>query len=143
MTQLAPNSLKPAESVRNQWQVEPEHGTPADALLNPAYWAHVSVKMRRGDIVYALPADNSYWSELLVIDVGKLYAKVVQLRCVAISQAQLVTNPIPDGFEIKFRGKDSKWSVLRGKDVLKDKLESAQAAEGWLTDHLKLAPKAA
>jgi hypothetical protein len=137
MTQLAPNGLKPSESIRNQWHAEPEHGTPPEALLDPAYWAHVSVKMRRKDIVCALAVDNSYFSELLVIDVGKNYAKVVQLRCVQITQAQIVRNPIPDGFEIKFRGKETKWSVLRGKDVLKDKLETPDAAEQWLADHVK------
>jgi hypothetical protein len=28
MTQLAPKNFKPAEAKRNQWQVEPEYGTP-------------------------------------------------------------------------------------------------------------------
>lgn len=135
MTQLAPKNFKPAEAKRNQWQVEPEYGTPPEALLDPSYWAHVSAQLRRGDVIYALSVDNSYFVELLVMDAGKLFAKVCQLRCIEITPAQMLNVTLPEGFEIKFRG-PRKWSVLKGKDVLNENLEKA-AAEQWLTDHLK------
>ncbi len=141
MTQLTPRNFKSSDSVRNQWHAQPEFGTPPEALLDPAYWAHVSAQLRRGDIIYALSEDNSYFVELLVIDAGKLFAKVVQLRCVKISTAQMLNVDVPEGYEIKFRG-PKKWSVLRGKDVLKDDMEKSQA-EQWLADHLKVNPKAA
>lgn len=143
MTQLAPRNFLSSEVVRNQWHAKPEFGTPPEALLDPAYWAHVSSKLRRSDIIYALSEDNTYFSELLVLDVGKLFAKVCQLRCVEIKPAQMLNVEIPEGYEIKFRG-PRKWSVLRGKDVLKEDMEK-QAAETWLTDHLKsfAQPKAA
>lgn len=141
MTQLAPKNFEPSETVRNEWHAKPEFGTPPEALLDSAYWAHVSSKMRRGDIVYALAEDNSYFSELLVLDVGKLFAKVCQLRCVKITQAQMLNVEVPEGYEIKFRG-PRKWSVLRGKDVLTEDKEKAEA-ERWLEDHIKAAPKAA
>lgn len=137
MTQLTPRNFKAAEVLRNQWVAEPEFGTPPEALLDKAYWAHVSAQLRRGDIIVALAADNSYWSELLVLDAGKLFAKVLQLRCVQITQAQMLNVEVPEGFEIKFRG-PKLWSVLRGKDVLiegKDKT----GAEQWLKEHLKVA----
>jgi hypothetical protein len=141
MTQLTPRKFKAAEVVRNQWVAEPEFGTPPEALLDKAYWAHVSAQLRRGDIITALAEDNSYWSELLVLEAGKLFAKVAQLRCVKISQAQMLNIEVPDGYEIKFRG-PKKWSVLRGKDVLKEDMDKA-TAEQWLTDHVAAAPKAA
>jgi hypothetical protein len=141
MTQLAPRNFKQAESVRNQWTITPEYGTSSDALLDPAYWAHVSAYLRRGDIITALSEDNSYFSELLVLDAGKLFAKVCELRCVKITSAQMLNITVPEGYEIKFRG-PRKWSVLRGKDVLKDDMEK-QAAEKWLEEHLKAFGKAA
>jgi hypothetical protein len=85
--------------------------------------------------------DSSYFIELLVLDVGKLFAKVCQLRCVEITPAQMLNVEVPEGFEIKFRG-PRKWSVLRGKDVLMEGMEKG-AAEQWLTDHLKAFSKAA
>lgn len=136
MTQLTPRNFKQSNSVRNQWHAEPEFGTPAEALLDPGYWAHVSAQLRRGDIICAISQDNSYFIELLVLDAGKLFAKVVKLRCIEISQAQMLNVQVPEGFEIKFRG-PKKWSVLRGKDVLiEDKTK--QEAETWLTEHLRL-----
>lgn len=137
MTQLTPRRFKASEVVRNQWEAEPEFGTPAEALLNPAYWAHVSAQLRRRDVITALAEDNSYWSELLVLDAGKLFAKVVQLRCIQITQAQMLNVEVPDGFEIKFRG-PKLWSVLRGKDVLVEGKDKA-GAEQWLKEHLKVA----
>lgn len=139
MTQLTPRSFKAAEVVRNHWVAEPEFGTPPEALLDKAYWAHVSAQLRRGDIITALAEDNSYWSELLVLEAGKLFAKVVQLRCVQITSAQMLNVNVPDGYEIKFRG-PKKWSVLRGADVLKDGMDKA-SAEQWLTDHVKASPQ--
>lgn len=135
MTQLAPKNFEPSEIVRNEWHVKPEYGTPPEALLDSSYWAHVSSKMRRGDIVNALSEDNSFFMELIVLDVGKLFAKVCQLRLVKISQAEMLNVAVPEGFEIKFRG-PRKWSVLRGKDVLKEDLDKPDA-ERWLEDHIK------
>ena len=137
VTQLSPRAFHQSEMIRNQWHCEPEFGTPAEALLDPAYWAHVSVKMRRGDIICAFPHDNSYFSELIVIDAGRLFAKVVQLRCVEISSAQQSTFVLPEGFEIKFRGPRLKWSVLRGKQVMKEEFDRRASAEDWLMDHVK------
>lgn len=137
MTQLAPRCFQPAEVMRNQWQIKPEHGTPPEALRDPSYWAHVSAQLRPGDSIVALPEDKSYYSELLVVDVGKLYAKVVELRCTKLTSSQVFNVTIPDGYDIKFRG-PRKWSVLRGKDVLKEDMEKA-VAEQWLSDHVKAA----
>jgi hypothetical protein len=135
MTQLAPRNFASSEVVRNQWHALPEYETPPEALLNPAYWAHVSAKMRRGDIVYALSQENSWFMELLVLDVGKLFAKVCQLRLVNIEPAQMLNVAVPEGFSIKFRG-PKKWSVLRGLDVLKEDMSKAEA-ETWMSDHIK------
>lgn len=141
MTQLAPRNFVASEVVRNQWHAKPEYGTPPEALRDPKYWAHVSSHMRRGDVVTALAEDNSYYLELLVLDVGKLFAKVCELRCKMIEPSQMLNVVVPVGFEIKFRG-PRKWSVLRGDDVLAEGMDK-QAAEKWLTDHTKGFTKAA
>jgi hypothetical protein len=135
MTQLTPRRFKPANSVRNTWFIEPEFGTPVEALLDPAYWAHVSAQLRRGDIIEAIAEDNSYDVTLRVLDAGKLFAKVVVKSRLDIKPAQMLNVAVPDGYEIKFRGPQAKWSVLRGKDVLKDGMDKTQA-ETWLREHL-------
>lgn len=135
--QIHPNKFQQSEVVRNQWAVTPEFGTPPEALLDPAYWAHVSSKLSRGDTITALAEDDSYFAEYMVLSAGRLFAKVVMLRRVEITAAQIFNNDVPEGFEIKFRG-PRKWSVLRGKDVLKDGMDRGDA-ETWLRDHLKVA----
>lgn len=140
MTQLEPKRLHPtkmaqSEMARNQWTVTPEFGTPVEALADPAYWAHVSSKLRRGDVITALAEDDVYFAEFLVLNAGKLFAKVVLIRKIEITPAQMFNADVPKGYEIKFRG-PKKWGVLRGKDVLKEDM-GKEEAEAWLKDHLK------
>lgn len=139
VTQLTPSRFTAAEVVRNQWFVKPEFGTPMDALLDPAYWAHVSSRLRRGDHIYAMSEDNSYHGAFLVMDSGRLFAKVVKIpgMCFDIKSAEMLNVQLPHGYDIKWRG-PRKWTVLRGKDVLKEDLEKADA-ENWLRDHVKAA----
>jgi hypothetical protein len=134
MTQLTPRRFKSSNSVRNQWDIEPEFGTPIEALLDPGYWAHVSAQLRRKDIITAMAEDNSYHVELLVIDAGKLFAKVVLKDRLDITSAQMLNVAVPEGYDIKFRG-PRKWSVLRGKDVLREDMDKPQA-EAWLREHI-------
>lgn len=141
MTQLAPRNFKSAQSVRNQWQITPEHNTPEDALLDPAYWAHVSAQLRPGDEIVAFPEDRSYWLRLLVVDAGKLFAKVIKVQGVSITASQIANVDLPKGYEIKFRG-PKKWCVLRGTDVLKEDMDKS-TAELWLKDHVGIQHKVA
>lgn len=137
MTQLAPHRFKQSEVVRNQWNAQPEHATPMEAMLEPGYWAHVSAMLNVGDHIYALSLDKTWHAAFLVIDAGKLYAKVVPIPglCFEIKQAQIFDLEIPAGYEIPFRGETLKWCVVRGKDVLKEGLEKREA-ELWLKEHL-------
>ena len=139
MTQLTPTRFQASEVVRNQWHAQPEFGTPIDAMLDPKYWAHVSARLTRGDRIYALAEDNSFHAGFLVLDAGRLYAKVVKIpgECFEIQSNQMLNIEVPNGFSIKFRG-PKKWSVLRGEDVLTEGLSKTEA-ERWLTEHVKLA----
>lgn len=142
MTQLEPKRLHPtrlaqSEMARNQWNVSPEYGTPYEALLDPAYWAHVSAKLRRGDIITALSEDNSYFAEYIVLEPDKLRAEVALLTHVDLAANSKFNAEVPKGFEIKFRG-PCKWSVLRGTDVLKEGM-TRKEADAWLKDHVRTA----
>ncbi len=137
MTQLATNRIQFAEQMRNIWYVTPEVNTPFEALLDPKYWAHVSAKFRPRDRIEVDAEDGSYFAELLVVDAGRLFAKVVVLR-----KHELVPVEIQDlspDFEVKWAGPHAKWRVVRKKDrgSLKDGFENRQDAEMYLASHLK------
>lgn len=137
MTQLQPIRLKFAEHERNQWFVVPEHGTPFEALLDPAYWAHVSAKFKPCDEITVNAEDGSYYARLLVQDAGRLYAKVAELQYTELNAVDVMQGgPGLQGHEIKWRGPILKWCVLRGKDVLKDGL-TKEAALSWLAQYGK------
>ena len=140
MTQLAPNRFELSiNGIRhNIFRVTPEMGTAPDALLDPHYWAHVSTKLSIGNIIEVMAEDGSYFAELLVRDVGNLFAKVAFKNPVTIfsNDEDLVT---PVGYEVKWRGPKARFGVVHGKDVLKDGFVDKAEAHAWLNDLLKKA----
>jgi hypothetical protein len=141
MTQLASNRLELSiNGIRhNIFRVTPEMGTPPAALLDPHYWAHSSAKLRIGDIIEVLAEDGSYFAELLVRDVGNLFAKVAFKSPVMVFSDEAETAETPTGYEVKWRGPKAKFGVLHGKDVLKDGFVDKTEAHAWLDDLVKKA----
>ncbi len=138
MSQLTPSRLQFAEQARTEWFVVPEHGTPFEALFDPAYWAHVAAQLKPCAEITVHAEDGSYYGRLLVRDAGRLYATVAKLEYIELQKIDVQEgSPMPPGYDVKFRGPIQKWCVLRGKDVLKDG-QSKEAAQLWLREHLKI-----
>lgn len=139
MTQLNPHRLKLAEHVRQVYIVHPEFGTPFEALLDPAYWAHVGAKLRPRDHIEVYAEDDSYYGRLLVLDCGPLYAKVHQLELHQLSNAEAPESFASklEGHDVKWRGQTHKFCVLRGKDVLISGKASKAEAQAWLEEYAR------
>lgn len=137
MTQLATDRIQLAQHMRNVWYVTPEFGTPIEALLEPQFWAHVSAKMKPRDRIEVDAEDGSYFVELRVEDAGRLFAKVVVLRqCdFTVVEAQ---EQAPE-YKVMWAGPHAKWRIVRAVDkgLVKDGLETRQAAEQYLVSHAK------
>ena len=139
MTQLAANRLHFAEHRRNIFDVVPEHGTPFEEILKDGYWAHVSAKMKPGDHIEVRAEDGSYYAELMVLDAGRLYAKVCQLLFVKLDAVDVKEGGLmAEGYEVAWKGPQLKWCVFRGKDRLKDGMDKASAIQ-WMNSHTKAA----
>lgn len=138
VTQLQPARFKQADYVRNVFRIVPEHGTPFDATLDPAYWAHVAASLKPLDEIVVHAEDGSYYGRLLVRDAGRLYAKVAPLEYHDLDPVEVTQGGPPPaaGYEVKWRGPQLKWCVLRGKDVLREGMEKGPAL-AWLNEHLK------
>lgn len=136
MTQLATNRFDLSiNGIRhNVFRCRPELKTPIAALLEQGFWAHVSAKLRMGDIIEVLPEDCSYFAKLLVRDAGKLYAKVAVIEHVELNKADEDIQVA--GYEIKWRGPTHKFGVIRGKDVLKDGFVDKAEAKAWIDETL-------
>jgi hypothetical protein len=138
MTQLATDRIQLAQHMRNVWYVTPEHGTPIEALLEPQYWAHISAKLKPRDRIEVDAEDGSYFVELRVEDAGRLFAKVVILRRCDFSAAAEPQGESAE-YKIGWAGPHAKWRIVRTKDkgLVKDGLETRQAAEQYLVSHAK------
>jgi hypothetical protein len=138
VTQLAPRRLQLAEHARNVHYVTPEPGTPIDALLDPAYWAHCSRLFQKRDHIEVNAEDGAYFAELMVLETGHLYAKVALMRKVEF-KANTVEADGLDGYDFKHSGSKQEWCVIRKSDkkVLIEGRLTKESAIDWLKDHLK------
>lgn len=141
MTQLAPARIELAEFRRSFYSVRAEASTEFSEVLNDHYWAHVSERLRPGDRIEVRREDDAWFGEVLVLDAGKLYAKVAQLSYVEF-YGELKNAATKDGgYLIEWRGPVKRWCGYYDKDELADKMNKAQAV-AWLEER-KGKPKAA
>ena len=136
MKQLPANGLEPAEYKRREWRVSVPYDTTVEEMLTPEYWGHVSTRMQSGDTIEAIAEDNSFYAKFLVRGARKLEASVSLIHFVTL-EAPVVDQAFIDGYEVKFRGTRSKWSILRGKDVIKDGFDTENVAKAYLQDYVK------
>lgn len=138
MAALNSSRFKQAEYERNIWVVTPEAETPLEALLNPAFWAHVASSFKPWDHIEVRAEDGSYWAELLVQDASRNWAKVAVLRQVQLN-GEAPRAEESDGHIVEWSGPHTKWRVVRKADkaILKDSMSKADANK-WLAEHLRV-----
>ncbi len=129
--QLAFRRVQQAEYTRDLWMADVPRGTTIDDLLDESYWAHVAQLLRPRARIEVMCEDNSYFAELLVMGVGKLYAQVVLLRAHELTQpiARKVTSPYSVDWS------SGKFRVLRGPDVIKEGFDTEKDAQRWIDNH--------
>lgn len=135
--QLAPPRLKLAEYVRGHFRVEPEAGTPIEAVLDPAYLGHVAGRLGPGARLEILPECMTYYAEALVVDATPLSARV-----------QLTLGPVPlaageqvlasDVFDARWISPAVRFGVTRKSDgaVMAKNFETKADAERWIAQRV-------
>lgn len=119
------NQIESADFVRGTHVARPARGVPAAALLDPAFWAHVSQRFTIGDRIEVLPVDSAYDLDLRVIEVGRTWARVRVLR--SWPDAALVGATAPalerpglaalgDGLVVEWGGPSHKYRIVRKTD---------------------------
>lgn len=129
---ILPNAFNQTEFARRSWSLTSD--APFEEHLTPEAWAHIATKLKAGDIIELSPPDRSYFAELIVLGSDKTWAKIAVLRKVDI-KANAAVESIDD-YKITHRG-PKKWSVLKGKEVLAENLDTRDDAEKFKTDHMK------
>jgi hypothetical protein len=137
ITPLQASRFSLAEQKRSVWFIVAEAGTEKESFLNASYYAHIAARLSSGDRIEIETEDESYFAELYVREVGRNWAKVFLLR--EYSFDPVATEETDPEFEIKWRGKFAKFSIVRKSDsqVIFEGLDSKETAALKLKDHLK------
>jgi hypothetical protein len=138
---LLPGRLKEASYHRTIYCATLEHGTTPEELTEPAYWAHCAHFLRSGDRIEAMPESNEWYAEFMVVETGKLFARLVPMRLVHLTPAERTKaskESVDADFAVQWKG-GAKWCVIRTHDsaILYRDLSSKVAAEAALADHTK------
>lgn len=129
--QLAFRRFQQAEYTRDLWMADVPRGTTIDDLLDESYWAHVAQFLRPRARIEVMCEDNSYFVELLVLGVGKLYAQVVLLRAHELTQP--IKRKVISPYNVEWSA--GKFRVLRGFDIIKEGFDTEKDAQRWIDNH--------
>lgn len=144
-TPLTWNHIKESSFVAPSFFVTVPPGTTVDALLDPAFWALVASRLKPNMRLEVVPEDREYYAELFVMASDLNRVSVVLMRKVQLESAAATLPQATSLFELKFRGPNYKWSVIRlsDKKVVKEGFEEKALAQQWLADYeLQLPAKA-
>jgi hypothetical protein len=138
MTQLMNKNFSQKRSLVNEWYAKPEFGTPLEAVLEPRYWAHCSSQLAPEDVITVMPEGAAWRAELLVLDAGTGFAKVVVINSIDLDKHE-VTGELPstDDYDVRWTGRHTKWRVIRKSDkkVMVENQKTKQDAYGWISNH--------
>lgn len=123
-----------AEQRRNLWRIEAEPGVEREHLHDAAFWSHVAAKLRAGDIIEVIADDGSFFSRLLVLSAGHLYANVYEMEYHDIAGVEMPAVGAEYAIVTQWRSMHHKHCVLRvwpdgRKDVLDTGFDDKAAAE--------------
>jgi hypothetical protein len=124
----------------------PSAASSPEDLLVPSYWARVGNAnlISRDDIIRCIPADSSWFAELLVRDVGPEGVIMMVLRA---GQFDSVAAPpgasrhkVDEEAAFYYAGPLLKWQVVSTKDgrVLKSNCATQDEAAVWLKAHREM-----
>lgn len=129
-----------ARSAKQFWCVTIPDSMPYRQVFDSAFWNHVARQLSPRDHIIVDAEDGSYNAELIVADCGELYAKVQELRYTEFrDRVEVGEGAQMPRHTIKFAGPHARWRVIRESDkaVLQEGLATKQAAEAWLSHHVK------
>jgi len=138
MSKLPVNRLQPAAHYRTHYAAVVDENTTIEDLTREDYWSHVAMRLRQMDVIDVLAEDNSFYAELLVLQAGTGFAKVMLLREVKLDES-LTDEGADERFSLVWKGPHRKWAVMRNsdKEILRDTFVSKEQAHIWRRDHVK------
>lgn len=147
--QLDASRFKLAEHENINYVIDVEPGITRQHVLDPAFYAQFSSKLRPYDRIAVRCDDGSLYAELLVLNAERTWARVHVLswhdlttRDVSLSQAEAKEHvdatkiPTP-AHRVEWKGPHHKWSVIRNTDdaYVHEGDAAREDADLWMREH--------
>ncbi len=132
-----------AEQVRVVYCATAEAGITFKQMLEVDYWAHVARQLKPYNMVECRSEDGTFWGLVLVMEVGRNWAKVHPLQYVALDTKDVAQTRTAmeskSEYRVEWKGPVKKHAVIRNKDdaIVHEGSASKVDAQAWLVDHLK------
>jgi len=112
---VMPARMQSSEFLRQDWVVTAEEGTLIEDVLDPGYWTHMAAQMEPYARVDVRIDTGEWFLELLVLQVGRNWAKVHVLHK---HQLEAFDPEAGTGSrcEVKWGGPSDKYRVVRKAD---------------------------
>ena len=152
MPQLDAGRFRPAEAMRNVYQVNVEPGITRQQVLNPAFLAHIARELRPYAKLEITCDDGTLYAEAIVLQAERTWAKIhitqwhnLTTQDVSLSKAEVAEQAklMADAeavHRVEYKGQTKKWCVIRNKDgaYVRENEESKANAQLWLREYLKV-----
>ena len=136
---IAPGRFSETEHKNHSWTITVEDGTSIEDVLNPAFLANVAHNLRPYDIIHVRVDSDEWYTQLLVVDCGRNWAKMIKLLEVKLAyEGEEPPVGVHTGlFTVEFKGQHNKWCVIRQSDkaLIKEQCASKQEANAWLSTY--------
>lgn len=128
-----PAQMQLAEQRRQDWVLEVEEGTQVEDLLSPDHWAHVAFQFQRFDRVEVRIETGEWLCGLIVVQCARNWARMKMIEKIDFTDGEKIDEEARSDYEVKYRGSQKKWSVIRKKDgqVLQEGMPDRLAADTW------------
>lgn len=140
--QILERKFQLEQYARNSWHAVIPTGVTREEILNPAFWALVSQKMRAMDKIECFWEDGSLYVELIVLFATRSEASVKELfsrNLIKVAGNSKATEfKEQEGFKVDFNP-IQKWRIVRTSDnvIIKmnidDKLVAYKELEEYIT----------
>jgi len=111
---VMPARMPLAESARVVFHLTVPQNVTREDMKDPEFWKHVSVQFKPTYRIEVIDDEQTFFAEYLVLDAGKNWAVVEELRYIEFKKH--ITPQIDIGYEVKYKGPHHKFCVIRKSD---------------------------
>lgn len=138
---LNPQRMGLAEQMRQDWVVNAEEGTTVQDVIDTGYWAHIASQLQVYDHIEVRLETGEWILELIVLDVGRNYARVYVANKHDFAEVQKDTPTNAITHKVEWKGPQRKHVVVRLSDsaAIQEGFSTKTEATTWLENHLRVA----